>query len=178
MLKMRSISFSSAVWSKNPGPSWPSGWRVGASRLPSRVPVVSLDMPCLLGTRTLLAGALRRTAAATSTAPVASESAARGWAKGVRLSAPARRVRVPRRHGMSSETTGTREGNLEAPTRHPLGQDGPGFFDQAALEKEMERIFNICHGCRRCVSLCHAFPTLFDLIDESETMEIDGVDKA
>src|SRR5690348_17563804 len=79
---------------------------------------------------------------------------------------------------MGNDVSGNREGNLEAPTRHPLGQDGLEFFDQAALEKEMERIFNICHGCRRCVSLCHAFPTLFDLIDESETMEIDGVDKA
>ncbi|QEE26313.1 Fe-S oxidoreductase [Rhodanobacter glycinis] len=72
----------------------------------------------------------------------------------------------------------TREGNLEAPTRHPLGQDDPAFWDASALEAEMERVFNICHGCRRCVSLCHAFPTLFDLIDESKTMEIDGVDKA
>ncbi|HET7611855.1 MAG TPA: heterodisulfide reductase-related iron-sulfur binding cluster [Rhodanobacteraceae bacterium] len=79
---------------------------------------------------------------------------------------------------MSSDATASREGNLEAPTRHPLGQDDPLFRDQQALEKEMERIFDICHGCRRCVSLCHAFPTLFDLIDESETMEIDGVDKA
>lgn len=29
----------------------------------------------------------------------------------------------------------------------------------------------------RCVSLCQSFPTLFDLVDESETMEVDGVDK-
>ena len=34
-------------------------------------------------------------------------------------------------------------------------------------DKEMERVFDICHGCRRCVSLCNAFPTLFDLVDES-----------
>ena len=79
---------------------------------------------------------------------------------------------------MSEPLDSTREGNLEAPTRHPLGQDDPAFWDTAALEAEMERVFNICHGCRRCVSLCHAFPTLFDLIDESKTMEIDGVDKA
>ena len=71
-----------------------------------------------------------------------------------------------------------REGNLEAPTRHPLGQDDPAFWDAKTLEAELERVFNICHGCRRCVSLCHAFPTLFDLIDESKTMEIDGVAKA
>jgi Fe-S oxidoreductase len=39
----------------------------------------------------------------------------------------------------------------------------------------MERVFDICHGCRRCVSLCNAFPTLFDLIDEGPTGELDGV---
>jgi len=71
-----------------------------------------------------------------------------------------------------------REGNLQAPTRHPLGWRDPEFYDEAALYKEQERIFDICHGCRRCVSLCGAFPTLFDLVDESSTMEVDGVAKA
>jgi len=42
----------------------------------------------------------------------------------------------------------------------------------------LERVFDICHGCRRCVSLCASFPTLFDLVDESETMEVDGVAKS
>jgi glycerol-3-phosphate dehydrogenase subunit C len=70
------------------------------------------------------------------------------------------------------------EGNLQAPTRHPLDWRAPEFYDEAALHQEQERIFNICHGCRRCVSLCGAFPTLFDLIDNSATMEIDGVAKA
>jgi Fe-S oxidoreductase len=70
-----------------------------------------------------------------------------------------------------------REGSLEAPTRHPLDWRNPAFFDQAAADAELERIFNICHGCRRCVSLCNAFPTLFDLIDESKSGEIDGVAK-
>ncbi|MFO1506019.1 MAG: heterodisulfide reductase-related iron-sulfur binding cluster [Lysobacterales bacterium] len=79
---------------------------------------------------------------------------------------------------MATETTGLREGNLEAPTRHPLGQAEPAFRDHAALDKELERVFGICHGCRRCVSLCHAFPTLFDLIDNSSTLEVDGVAKA
>lgn len=41
----------------------------------------------------------------------------------------------------------------------------------------MERVFDICHGCRRCFSLCNAFPTLFDAVDESETMELDSVPK-
>ncbi len=71
-----------------------------------------------------------------------------------------------------------REGSLEAPTRHPLDWRNPDFYDQASADAELERVFNICHGCRRCVSLCNAFPTLFDLIDESKSGEIDGVDKA
>jgi len=71
-----------------------------------------------------------------------------------------------------------REGNLEAPTRHPLDWTSAAFYDQARLEKELERVFDICHGCRRCVNLCTAFPTLFDLVDASSTMEVDGVAKA
>ena len=71
-----------------------------------------------------------------------------------------------------------REGGLDAPTRHPLNQNDPEFWDEQALNKELERVYDICHGCRRCVSLCNAFPTLFDLVDESETMEVDGVDVA
>jgi glycerol-3-phosphate dehydrogenase subunit C len=70
-----------------------------------------------------------------------------------------------------------REGNLEAPTRHPLDWKNPEFYNEEATFHELERIFDICHGCRRCVSLCGAFPTLFDLVDESATMEVDGVAK-
>lgn len=71
-----------------------------------------------------------------------------------------------------------REGGLDAPTRHPLNQNDPEFWDEQLLNKELERVYDICHGCRRCVSLCNAFPTLFDLVDESDTMEVDGVDVA
>jgi Fe-S oxidoreductase len=70
-----------------------------------------------------------------------------------------------------------REGSLEAPTRHPLDWQNPEFYDRAAVERELERVFNICHGCRRCVNLCTAFPTLFELVDASSTMEVDGVAK-
>jgi glycerol-3-phosphate dehydrogenase subunit C len=46
-----------------------------------------------------------------------------------------------------------REGNLEAPTRHPIDWKNPQFYDEAlSCEKELERVFDICHGCRRCVS--------------------------
>jgi Fe-S oxidoreductase len=71
----------------------------------------------------------------------------------------------------------TREGSLEAPTRHALDWRNPDFYDEASLYKEMERVFDICHGCRRCISLCQSFPTLFDLVDEGKTGEMDGVEK-
>jgi len=73
--------------------------------------------------------------------------------------------------------TTRREGNLEAPTRHALDWKNPEFYSEESLYKELERVFDICHGCRRCVSLCQSFPTLFDLVDESPTMEVDGVKK-
>jgi Fe-S oxidoreductase len=69
------------------------------------------------------------------------------------------------------------EGNLQAPTRHPIDWQNPEFYNEEATFAEMERIFDICHGCRRCVSLCGSFPTLFDLVDEGPTGELDGVDK-
>ncbi len=72
---------------------------------------------------------------------------------------------------------GNREGSLEAPTRHALGWREPQFYDPAALDQELERVFDICHGCRRCFNLCNSFPTLFDLIDGSKSGELDGVDK-
>jgi len=71
-----------------------------------------------------------------------------------------------------------KEGNLSAPTRHPLDWMNPDFYDEKSLFDEMERVFDICHGCRRCVSLCESFPTMFDLVDESPTMEVDGVVKS
>ncbi len=69
----------------------------------------------------------------------------------------------------------SREGSLQEPTRHPLGQNHADFYNVVKAFDELERVFDICHGCRRCVSLCNAFPTLFDLVDESGTMEVDGV---
>jgi len=71
-----------------------------------------------------------------------------------------------------------REGSLDAPTRHPVDWQNDDFYNKDSIDAELERVFDICHGCRRCVSLCNAFPTLFDLVDESDTLEVDGVDKA
>jgi len=71
----------------------------------------------------------------------------------------------------------TREGNLEAPTRHALDWKNPLFYDRDDLNQELERVFDICHGCRRCVSLCQSFPTLFDLVDATDDGEVHGVAK-
>ena len=76
---------------------------------------------------------------------------------------------------MTSTTEDTREGSLEAPTRHALDWTSASFYDEENLFKELQRVYDICHGCRRCFNLCHSFPTLFDAIDESDTMELDGV---
>jgi len=69
------------------------------------------------------------------------------------------------------------EGSLQAPTRHPLDWKSPEFYDEGALFHELERVFDICHGCRRCFSLCNAFPLLFDAIDDTESGELDTLPK-
>ena len=76
-----------------------------------------------------------------------------------------------------SDIFSDKEGGLEAPTRHPVNWKEDSFWDKEEFLKESERVYDVCHTCRRCVSLCESFPTLFDLIDESETFELDGVDK-
>src|SRR5580693_6290652 len=68
-----------------------------------------------------------------------------------------------------------REGSLEAPARHRIAWEDPDFTDRKKTEAEMHRIFDICHTCRRCFNLCDAFPRLFDLIDNSESGELDTV---
>lgn len=80
-------------------------------------------------------------------------------------------------YGATAMASPKREGSLEAATRHPLDWKNPDFYSEASVLKEMERVFDLCHGCRRCVSLCNSFPTLFDLVDNSESMEVDGVKK-
>ena len=69
-----------------------------------------------------------------------------------------------------------KEGSLGAPTRHPIDWENPQFVDEQLLDEELRRVFDICHGCRRCFNLCESFPKLFDLIDESKTGELDSVD--
>jgi glycerol-3-phosphate dehydrogenase subunit C len=68
-----------------------------------------------------------------------------------------------------------KEGSTEAPIRHPIRWQDPQYTDMDAVLTEMTRVFDICHGCRRCFNLCDSFPRLFDLIDESESGELDSV---
>jgi glycerol-3-phosphate dehydrogenase subunit C len=39
------------------------------------------------------------------------------------------------------------------------------YWDQAGLSEEMQRVFEICHGCRLCFGLCPSFNELFEFVD-------------
>lgn len=45
------------------------------------------------------------------------------------------------------------------------------FFDPAGVEKELRRVADICHTCRRCYNLCPSFDVLFRALDRPE---VDG----
>ena len=64
------------------------------------------------------------------------------------------------------------EGSLEAPIRHEIPWRDEAWYDETALDAELRRVFDICHGCRRCFNLCDSFPILFDAIDESPNEEV------
>lgn len=40
----------------------------------------------------------------------------------------------------------------------------PVYFEEADVRDELTRVYDVCHGCRRCVELCTSFPTLFQMI--------------
>ena len=40
------------------------------------------------------------------------------------------------------------------------------YWDPAALKGEIDRTFEICHGCRMCFKYCDSFPSLFSFLDE------------
>jgi Fe-S oxidoreductase len=41
----------------------------------------------------------------------------------------------------------------------------PRYLDEGDLRHELERVYDLCHGCRLCFNLCPSFPTLFDAVD-------------
>jgi Fe-S oxidoreductase len=54
----------------------------------------------------------------------------------------------------------------------------PRYWDPAALAGEVERTFEICHGCRMCFKYCDSFPTLFKAIDEKHDGDVRKVTAA
>ena len=68
-----------------------------------------------------------------------------------------------------------KEGSTQAPTRHPVDFNHPDFLDPKKLDGEMRRVFDICHGCRRCFNLCDSFPKLFEMIDESKNEDVESL---
>jgi glycerol-3-phosphate dehydrogenase subunit C len=51
---------------------------------------------------------------------------------------------------------------------NPAGPRDPAYLDERDFRAELERVFDICHGCRLCFNLCPSFPTLFELVDEHD----------
>ena len=68
-----------------------------------------------------------------------------------------------------------KEDSTQAPMRHPVEFNHPDFLDSKKIDDEMRRVFEVCHGCRRCFNLCDSFPKLFDLIDNSKNENLDSV---
>ena len=48
----------------------------------------------------------------------------------------------------------------------------PKYWDARALQQEVTRGFELCHGCRMCFKYCDSFPTLFSLIDEKHDGDV------
>lgn len=40
------------------------------------------------------------------------------------------------------------------------------YWDADALQGEITRVFEVCHGCRMCFKFCDSFPDLFSFIDD------------
>jgi glycerol-3-phosphate dehydrogenase subunit C len=47
----------------------------------------------------------------------------------------------------------------------------PKYFDEADLREEMNRVYDLCHGCRLCFKFCTAFPTMFEAIDRHDDQD-------
>jgi Fe-S oxidoreductase len=50
--------------------------------------------------------------------------------------------------------------------------DDVRYWDAAGLQKEVTRVFEVCHGCRMCFKYCDSFPILFDLIDRKHDGDV------
>ncbi|MGH2687001.1 MAG: heterodisulfide reductase-related iron-sulfur binding cluster [Actinomycetota bacterium] len=54
----------------------------------------------------------------------------------------------------------------------------PRYYDEADLRAELNRVYDLCHGCRLCFNLCPAFPTLFQFIDQHDDQDVEKLTEA
>jgi Fe-S oxidoreductase len=52
------------------------------------------------------------------------------------------------------------------------------YWDAASLEREFDRVFDLCHGCRLCFNLCPGFGDLFKAVDAQGEAEAAGLTTA
>ena len=45
------------------------------------------------------------------------------------------------------------------------------YLDEADVRDELTRVYDLCHGCRRCFKFCTSFPTLFEMIDKHDDQD-------
>ena len=43
----------------------------------------------------------------------------------------------------------------------------PLYWNKKSLNNELDRVYDICIGCRLCFNLCPSFPSLFNAIDNA-----------
>src|SRR5262249_7789398 len=85
-------------------------------------------------------------------------------------------ARSGQRPGRAHQLPAMKASTPEHPSQ-ALDYGHPAYFDADSLERELRRVGDICHQCRRCLPLCPAFPKLFELVDASE-QEIAGLARA
>ena len=54
----------------------------------------------------------------------------------------------------------------------------PLYWDKDSFYQEMDRVYDICIGCRLCFNLCPSFPSLFDSIDGAGTRKREKAERA
>ncbi len=54
----------------------------------------------------------------------------------------------------------------------------PLYWVRSAIDKEVTRVFEVCHGCRMCFKYCDTFPDLFKLIDDKYDGDVRRIDRA
>ena len=82
-------------------------------------------------------------------------------------------------HERPDTTPGHRISYLAGPSTCYDPSD-PAYWDEALLKDEVERAFEICHGCRLCFKYCDSFPNLFKLLDgprQGDVRALTGADR-